>query len=244
MKNKYFKIKEDGFTLIELLLGLGIFSIIIVMVYNVFWCGINISERSESQSSVFKQARWTLNLMNNEIEQAIAYDFSNSYEDLTAFVGTEDKITFIKADDHDLKVISYYLDDPANTHVHQTVIGQTHAKNVTVVFDEVEEERNQVLVRSENSLINYLNDNKNTEEVEVLAVNVKKDGINLSYGSQNESNLDAGNVEWKEEWIENMLPLAVRIKIEFINYETDQPISLVKNIMIPHGVWGKLGMNE
>jgi len=52
-----------GFTLIELLLGLSLFSIIALIVYSTFSGGLMLSRRANHQNDIYRQARWSLELI-------------------------------------------------------------------------------------------------------------------------------------------------------------------------------------
>ena len=100
---------ERGFTLIEILLAISILSIVSLCVFNVLRTGLLLGERAQVKSDFYHQIRTTLDLMTEELENMVPYDFSNSYPGRTAFEGSDRKIIFIKADEDRLKVISYFI---------------------------------------------------------------------------------------------------------------------------------------
>ena len=228
------KIENNGFTLIELILGLSIFAMISLLLYSTFWGGVKLSERAGSQGEAYHQARWALRLMGEELENMVEYDFSNSYEDKSAFYGADDEIVFINPTQDGLRTIRYRLVSPQDSHMHQVLIGSTYSKNVTVTTAESIADKVLYLVREEKSFVDYLDqDFTNDDEQEVIAVNVAKDGLNLSYGERVTNELSADEMEWTTEWDDASLPTAVRIEIKFEIPKQEEALSMNKEVYIP-----------
>ena len=121
-------IKQKAFTLIELLLALIIFSMGALIIYGTFSGGLLISQRSEGQGEVYREARISLELMTKELESMVPYDFTASSPEGTALKGDENKISFIVPTENGLKRISYYLISPEQRQIKTTVLGKTYKK--------------------------------------------------------------------------------------------------------------------
>ena len=154
--------KKNGFTLIELILAISIFAIIGLTVYSIFASSIKISAYSEGQGDVYRQSRWILDLMSRELEAAVNYDFSNSYEDLSPFSGNKDEIRFLIRTDEGLKSVKYYLILPESSQIHEVVIGKKYKKNVDIDLENETAEQDYYLVREEKSFVDFLNNLKNS----------------------------------------------------------------------------------
>ena len=100
---------NKGFTLIEVLVGLIIFALISVSLYNSFHIALKLKERSLDTNKVFREARWTMAQLDGDLENAVWYDFSGSYEEKSSFTGNENEICFVIHTPEGLKVVWYYL---------------------------------------------------------------------------------------------------------------------------------------
>ena len=125
---------NSAFTLIELLLGLSIFSVVSLCLYASFSTGIHLSRRSEKNNKIYREIRWALEQMSLDLENAVFYDFSNSYPGKLSFIGEDEKISFLLPSDEGLKVVSYYHMKPSESKIHQTLIGKTYSKNVNQII--------------------------------------------------------------------------------------------------------------
>jgi|SRR3989338_5899372 len=67
---KYLKEKNQGFTLVELLLYMGIFSILLVALFQLFTSIIDTQIESQSSSSVFLDGQYILNRSRYDIQRA------------------------------------------------------------------------------------------------------------------------------------------------------------------------------
>ena len=224
---------RKAFTFIELLLGISIFSVVALCVYNTFATGIQINRRAQGQGSVSREIRWSLNMFSSEIENMLPYDFSNSYPDKFACAGQSGQLTFIAAGPQGLKVISYYLASPQAGKVYQTVMGQTSKKNVAVTDIREEEIKYNSLMRKERLLIDYLNgDPDKGSNIETIAAHIKEGGLKFTYGFKGKK--EGTGLSWKNEWKDKRLPSYVRIELQFIDPEQNNDIiPVTKDVFIP-----------
>ncbi len=235
---KSLKYKNNGFTLIEMLLGLAIFSVIVLCLYSVLSGGIRLSRFSEKNGNVYREARWVLLSMADELERMVPYDFERSYTDRSSFAGSKDQITFILPAKDGLKVISYYLGTPDWGTVSGTRIGQTYSKNVNVTIKNETSERVNYLFRKERDLRDYLSgDPDDKAAIEIMSTNIKKDGLRFSFGYiESEENQVQS---WRDSWTKNYIPSNVQVEVDFLADEEKQSVlSLKRLILIPSGFWG------
>ncbi len=229
-----------GFTLIEVILGLSIFSLVAMAVYSIFSSGIKLSEKAKSESEIFREARWTLELMAKDLENMVAYDFAGSYPERAPFTGSHQKIDFIIPTPKGLRHVGYYLKSAPETKIHQVLVGDRHARNVRVDIEQEEGQAPQYLVREEQDFVDYLNNKSALEEdIEVMATHVKTDGLRFFY-SFLEGSEESQNYVYKEDWGQDYLPLHVRMEIDF--YQQDKKITqlipLRREVLIPIGYLG------
>ena len=232
-----------AFTLIELLLALSIFSMIALCVYGTFWAGVKLNQKSGGEAAAYHQARLAMDLLSVDLENAVPYDFTNSYPGKTAFTGEKDVVTFLLATGKGLKVIRYYLDSPREGSVHKVVVGARHDRNVDTLADYREQEvRLRDLVREEWDLPEYVSGViEKDHAAEVIAANVREDSLEFFYGyllsaAGSEGNKTADTYEWREAWTENNIPLMVRIEMDFLlTGPAPRVITMRKDVFVPHG---------
>jgi len=221
--------QRSAFTLIELLLGLSIFAMIAVSVYSTFSGGILVNARSQKQNHLYREIRWSMDVMAKELENMVAYDFSGSYPEKKYFIAEDKKISFLLATDDGLKMVSYYLMAPHNTRVHKILIGRTDARNVSQTFSRRQGIDAEYLVREEVDFADYVAENVIREEnIEIIAVNVKAKGLEFTY------NFSGDKDEGFEQAKEDKIPAAVRISIDFLSDDADEKESAVsKSVVLP-----------
>ena len=181
--------------------------------------------------------------MSVDLENAVLYDFTNSYPEKTAFTGENDVVTFFLAAGKGLKVIRYYLDSPREGSVHKVVVGARHDRNVDTLVDYREQEvRLRDLVREEWDFPEYVGGViAKDHAAEVIATDVREDSLKFSYGSLlstagSEGNKTADVYEWREAWTESYIPLMVRIEMDFLlTGPAPRMITMRKDVFVPHG---------
>lgn len=232
--------KNKAFTLIELLLGLSIFAVIALCLFSTFWAGMGISERANRNTQVYGQARMALDLMSQELENMIYYDFSNSYPDKMAFSGDSRSVTFLKAASDGLKFVHYYLIAPEGKDIVATMMGATYTKNVDMLLNyEERADQENFLIREEQSFSEYVSGQEESSgSVEVLATQVKADSLRFAYGYLTGSE-ETQEFVWNETWGKDYLPSHIRIEIEFCSQGKKKIfVPFLKQILIPTGFWG------
>ena len=225
---------RKGFTLIELLLAISLIGIVSTMLYSVFWGGIKMSYKSEAVKAVNQEAWLTIELISKELENAIVYNFENSYSDKSTFEGYRNRISFLLPVDGEIKSVSYYLIDTNAFNVFKTEIGATYQKNVEVRNSTEEEIKKQTLVRKEQSLMAYVlggfvGDSDN-EQIEIIATHLSSDGFTLEYGNAQAS--DDTSFTWDKKWVSNDLPVSVKLNLTFVSDSTNT-IDVSKEIFLP-----------
>ena len=225
--------KNSAFTLIELLLGLSIFALIIVSIYSVFWGGIRLSRRAQEQGDVYREARWALELIDQELQNAVLYNFTKSYKDKTAFSGEKNQLTFILAKEDGLKVVTYHLVSPEQGQIHKVSIGETITHNVdTVIKSSTTEAKINYLVREELKFVDYLNNVADSKDTQILATNVSQDSLKFSFASQ--EGKENKKIVWKSTWNTVDLPFTVRVAINLQSLEKPyRRLALTKDIFLP-----------
>ena len=234
MKNK------RAFTLVEVLLAVSLFSIVAVTSYSIFWSGMRIGHQTETSKNLYRQAYWSLELMTKELENAVSYDFSASYPDKQAFVGTKGNISFLIEGEDGLKVVRYYLLAEDEGEVHQTIVHyQAYKENVQVTQYINEEEPEFLLIREEVSFRDYLAGHITDHQVnmEILALGVKEEGLIFSYGVKDDTL--SGQYSWYDQWAEAKLPAGISINIRFKDMDGgDKGRSFGREVFIPSQAGG------
>ncbi len=224
-----------GLTLIEVLLVISIMSIMSLCVYNVLRTGLLFGQRGHGKSDFYQEIRDALDLMALDIENMVPYDFSSSYPDRTAFQGHEAKVTFIKADGDQLKVISYFLDWPQRGTIHKTIVGKTSSRNATITIENQSPNEMFNLVREEKSFVDDLSQgNEAAFERETIIERIPPAGLKFFYGYLQEA--ESKTLTWKDGWALKDIPRHVRIEIKFESPDHSQTIPMTKDVLIPHGV--------
>lgn len=227
--------RQNGFTLIEVLLGISIFSIIAMAVYGTFSGGIRVSHHAGIKNQIYREARWTFDLMARELENMVPYDFSNSYTDRTAFMGSSDEIKFILPTGDGLKVITYALLEPEWGSVHQVIIGRTYQKNVDIISDSGAEEEIDFLVRREMDFADYLAGNTDQKE-EIISSHVQRGSLEFQFGYYNQ---ETNERFWEDTWQNNYIPSNILIKINFVSdSDNSEVIKLQRKVLVSSGFWG------
>jgi len=220
-----------GFTLIELLLGLTLFSIVAGIIFSAFSGGLQLNRRANQQNDIYRQARWSLELIKKDLENMVYYNFANSYkEDRSAFEGMEDQMNLILPTEEGLKVIKYYLTSQENDRINKEIVRQATKKNVRVVTGAISEERTFFLVREVIDFASFLADEHKRGALEVIGTAIKNDGLKLFY-YDHESEINEG---WVNQWNQPYFPLIVRAELKFLDIDKEiNMLSLAKKILIP-----------
>jgi len=229
------KIHRSGFTFVELLLALGIFSIVAVTIAGTFAAGIKIHRRATNVNFEERDARLILDLLTQDLENAVYYNFENSSPEKNAFEGDANQIRFLTATSAGLKVVRYSLVTLEKARVHQTLVGKHFSKLKSVlVFLRKDEEEGLVLLREEMNFADLFQTNPSTEQ-DVLTKFMKKDGLKFSF-LYKEGNLESSPLVWLDTWKEKGIPLGVKVQMSFVEREKDkQAYQISQRVYIPTG---------
>ena len=236
MKKDFSAIKRKGFSLIEALLGLAIFSVIAVTLYSTFWSGIQIDQRSEDR--IYRQASWALEGMARELQNATIYDFSSSYPDINWFLGEKERIRFLVTTDEGIKVVQYYLEKEEEIFIHKVIIGKRSRKSISVTERRQEALVQEVLIREEQDLVDFINKSKDRSLKEVVCFNVEEQGLKFSYAFLESSENDS-QLAWKDVWENNYVPAGIRVELKIVDSQTRSPLVIRRSIYVPAGFWGE-----
>ena len=143
----------ESFSLIEMLVGLGIFSVIALSLYSTFSSGFQIDRRSEDINGVYREARLAFDMIAQDLERAVWYDFSNSDPQKKSFLGDKDKISFIVPAGSGLKTVSYFLQALDFGSVYMTLVGNRSVGNTPTTFVSQEKIELASFVREEKSFL-------------------------------------------------------------------------------------------
>lgn len=232
--------QTSAFTVIEMLIALGIFSVIALGLYSVFWNAVQINQRSKILNNIYREARWSTERLVKDLENSVIYNFGSGYPKEKTFASEEDKITFIISGKEGLKVVQYYLDTSNFGNIFKTEVGETVSKMKTVKIGNQNTENTSFLIRQEQSIIDYLQFNpEDNSEKEVLSIHFKNKGLKFWFAYR-ERNEGAGKIVWNEEWNENYPPYGVRTEMTFFTgLKGEEEIVLTRDIFIPAGDWGE-----
>lgn len=227
---------KQGFTLIEILLAISIMSLVLMGVYATFWGGVSLSKRSQDNNQLFREIRWAIDLVSRDLENMVPYDFSGSYENVSAFAGKSDTITFLKEVDGQLKAVSYALIAPDEAKRRSVSIGQTFKKNVSGVVNKVTARKKAYyLVREQADFLDYVLGLDSDSTVEIISMHVADGGLRFSFGfTEGESK----QLTYKPEWDKPYIPSHVKVDFDFLLEESEQSLSVSREVLIPTGFGG------
>ncbi len=223
-------ISKSGFTLVELLLGVAIFSIIALTVYSVFFAALKVQRHSIRHEEMVYQMSLALESMARDLENAVGYNFANSYPKIKAFDGSGDKITFIQSSADGLRFVSYYIEKAEQGERHTVKIGEHSDKNVTVTEERSQREDVYQLIRKTQPLVDGLNVSDQNTETRIVCRHVKPGGLKFAFGSVNP---DSRERFWQSAWSFNVIPALVRIDLSASS--TERTVELRKDVLNPSG---------
>ncbi len=240
VKTRFIASSEKAFTLLELLLGLAIFTVIATSLYSTLWHGIKINQRAEQSNSLYREARWAMERIGQDLEKMVFYNFVDSYEDKKAFEGDDEEITFIVAEENGLRVVRYHLGKPDFGSIHKTVVGSRSSRMGSIVVRSETTSDAKFLLREEMSFVESLeSSSRKKEEAEILSIRVKKNGLKFFYAHQ-AGDKDNPEIKWKDEWEYEHLPFGIRVEMTFLKDNPDHDdLVLTRDILIPTGSLGE-----
>jgi len=223
-----------SFTIIELLLGMSIFSLIMLCVYGAFYSGVKMSHRSGKQQKIYREARFSFDLISRELENMAPFHYLEDGEQQIVFVGDHDQITFVYPTEKGLKAVSYFLETPEKSSIHKVIIGKRYKKNVKVV-SKYTQESSQIdfLMRQEKDFSEYFSDgSKESMLEEIIATKTVENGLRFFYGYLQSE--ESQEIVWDEKWTESEIPMYVRLEMDFL-LEDENVLTLSRNVLIPTG---------
>lgn len=239
--------KNKGFTFIELIIALTIFAIIALGIYSTFSTGLNTWRRGEDANRLEQEARWALDKMAKELQDAIIYNYGQSYPDTQLFLGEKDKISFLtltysfSTKLSEIKRITYSLEVPEYGTIYKTQMGTRGKRPSRILahYGQSEASLNS-LQRKEETLVQSLQSQEQSSiKSEALTSLVKSDGLLFSYAFKEME--EAGEtITWKEKW-EDSAKLPKGIKITLILQNPKNPAEeaiFTKTIFLERGELG------
>ena len=187
MKAKKMKRNNLAFTLLEVLLGLTIFAVIGVSIYNTFATAIRLNRQADSVTQLYRDGAGTIAQMAKDLESAVAYDFSSSYPEKKMFAGSADSMEFIIPTGKGLAAVKYGLNKPDASKVHTVRIGKRFKKNVSQVVNETQSGEFFDLTYDEWPLADSLSgaaDDPGTSAGEILISAIQEKNVRFSYAYQ------------------------------------------------------------
>ncbi len=234
------KTQKNAFTLIEILLAVTLFSIVALSLYGVFSSGMKIQSKIEGASVLYGESFWSLEKMAKDLENAVSYSYANSYPGRLAFLGEENKVSFLIATDSGLRAVSYFSEPFEESFMHKVVVGGHSSKNAKVVTSREESEKDDMLLRTEKSFIEDLNvasDEKKCRQV--MISHIKKGSLQFFYAYL-EGDAQAPTVSWKKSWNKDYLPSGVRIQLTCVNSrKKGEDFVLQRDVYIPTGFFAQ-----
>jgi prepilin-type N-terminal cleavage/methylation domain-containing protein len=213
---------SKAFTLIEVLLGLTIFAIIGVTLYNMFWMGMKIDDKANSINKSYQEARTAFDVMARDLENTFAYDFSSSYPQEISFKGKPDEMTFLVPTEQGIRSVRFYLGLPDWGRITKVIIAQHVKKSKGVSTDSTPI---RFLMRQEINFPEYMSKKKNLPEGEMVTAVIKAEGLKFSYAALKKvpdgQRPRVQDLIWQDHWDEVALPQAVQV--EFVLFDAQNP---------------------
>jgi hypothetical protein len=226
------KKRESSFSLIELLLALLIFSIIGLLLYNMFATGLRVDSKSSYISRSYQEARLAFDAMTLDLENAIRYDFSASFPAELSFQGDAAQFHLVCPSSRGLMHVQYYLDLPDFGSITRTIVGQRVEKLKDFVISSKEESPIRFIMRHEIPLMQYLTKTKDQFPAEILSAGIKKEGLRFYYGMVEKDAsgnlLTVQDLRWTDSWSEADLPAAVRVEMTLFDPQNPEKSMVLK----------------
>jgi len=195
-------------------------------------------------NKISTEARWSLERVAKDLENARPYDFSNSYPDRSAFSSGPSWISFIVADQNRLSSVTYRLEEPAVGSIYEVLIGRRTKKNVSVVSKTEQENPLNLFVREEQGFIDAFSPSSGPSEKiekEVLNASTEEGSLRFFYAYFEDDGKE-GKMTWKDSWDETYLPAMVRAEMVLRRPGRSMaPVKISRDIFIPTGFLGKEG---
>lgn len=226
-------LSKKAFTLLEVLLSVCLVSIILTCVYATFWGGLRLNAQADRDSRIYREVRWSFDVIKKDLENMVTYDFTNSYPDRVSFVGKDDEIVFMVSSPEGLKFVRYYVSSEPQGKIHKVLIGQTYKRNIDMAVESgVTSYKKAFLMREESPFVDFLTNSTENQKQEVVSDQVRDNSLSFEFGEIKEES--SSDVTWSKEWQQPKLPQEVKVTLDFIlGKNSTQVLTLTKDIILP-----------
>ena len=203
----------SAFTLVEMLLGLMIFAMVSVGIYGVLGGALRLEKRVRGVHAHCEDVRQVFDLVDQDLENMIAYPFQKGRSDHLAFDGRADRMVFFLPTDEGVRQIEYYAGafDPGL----REEVRFRRVKNGREIFEDDggDKEKQTFFLRRSVPLGMILAGRDDQGDIGVLAGGLKREGIRFHYGVLSKDKFGEKEVVFQDEWKDNSLPDVIRIEI-------------------------------
>jgi len=236
-------------------------------IYMTFSNSMRFNKRFQTTENIYHDMRFVIEQMSKDLENIAPYketiDYGTRQEVIVGartsrnvpielkrifegqqdasgvfFKGTSRDVTFIVASPKGLRQVSYYLSEPENLDIHQTLVDYFSGKNRPITTTVTAERPKTMLLVREVRPFPYgdLKDIRDETEIEILSSHVLEGSLKLSYAFL-EAKSQLNEVLWEDLWDKNYFPVGIRLDVSFVIPQGDNKISTIqKKLLIPLGL--------
>ncbi|MBF0593564.1 MAG: prepilin-type N-terminal cleavage/methylation domain-containing protein [Candidatus Omnitrophica bacterium] len=222
---------KRGFTLIEILLGMGIFSLIALVLAGMLWGGIHLEASVRRMAHGTYEVQKAMRLMARDIENAVAIDLSKMNAMPMSLTGTKDRLTLLTRGSQGIVQVTYRVGTIDEGVRFVTRIGRHVSSLKELNINGSSMDHGKLLLREEVSFKDLVTGTKSdTAATEVLAAGVYPDDLVFSYGAMEDPNKPGPGLVFQENWAvtDNKLPAAVRVVFRARNV-----LTLARTVYLP-----------
>ncbi len=228
--------KNRGFTLVEFLLSLYIISIIALCLYSTFSQGMKLNARSRQHNGLYRQANIAMGLISKDLQNAVLYDFTNSYPDKKDFQGEANSLAFFIPTADGLHFVRYYLVASSREEKEAVIIANRQTHNHEIIqTEEMGQGRGNYLIREEGPFADYINGPLGQESRrEIICKEIKKGGLRFTYGDRQKRKSDSETIN--AVWERKGIPTQITLEMDFQpSGANPDGLTLKRKIFIPQG---------
>ena len=108
----YLRSNVQAFTLLEVLVGVALFAIVAVSLYQTFHTLWNLSERTSAANAIARELRWVIDRIGHDLDNLVDYkDVAGSLEQ-ASFQGETNRMSFFVHTPVGIKQVVYFLETP------------------------------------------------------------------------------------------------------------------------------------